>query len=103
MGEVRSVKVAKPFLVYGRPDCDDTQRARALLDERGVTYEYININEDSEAEQFVVLYNSGNRSTPTIVMGPDDNRMILVEPSNEELSDALDAIGYEDPRQGGRI
>ena len=95
--------MAKPFLVYGRPGCEDTQRAREYLDERGVTYEYININEDSEAEEFVVLYNSGDRITPTIVMGPEENRTILVEPSNQELSDALDAFGYEDPRQGRRI
>lgn len=91
--------MAKPFLVYGRPGCEDTERARELLDERGVTYEYVNIDEDPEAERFVVLYNSGERITPTIVMGPEDARTILVEPSDQALSDALDALGYEDPRQ----
>ena len=91
--------MAKPFLVYGRPNCKDTERALALLDERGVTYDYVNIEEDPEAEQFVVLYNSGERITPTIVMGPEEDRPILVEPSNQALSEALDALGYEDPRQ----
>ncbi len=38
-----------PFVVYGRPDCEDTVRAREFLDYRGVTYEYVNINEDPEA------------------------------------------------------
>lgn len=91
--------MAKPFLVYGRPDCEDTQRALEYLDHRGVTYDFININEDPEAEQFVVLYNSGERITPTIVMGLEENRRVLVEPSDQELGDTLDEMGYEDPRQ----
>jgi len=91
--------VQHPFVVYGRPDCEDTVRAREFLDYRGVTYEYVNINEDPEAERFVILYNSGSRITPTIVMGPENDRMVLVEPSDQELSDALDMLGYEDPRQ----
>jgi len=41
--------VQHPFVVYGRPDCEDTVRAREFLDYRGVTYEYVNINEDPEA------------------------------------------------------
>lgn len=91
--------MAKPFIVYGRPGCEDTERAMEFLDRRGVTYDYVNIEEDPEAEQFVVLYNSGERITPTIVMGPEEDRTVLVEPSNQELGEALDALGYEDPRQ----
>jgi len=91
--------VEHPFVIYGRPDCEDTVQAREFLDERGVTYEYLNINEDPEAERFVILYNSGKRITPTIVMGPEDDRLVLVEPSNEELDAALNVLGYEDPRQ----
>lgn len=95
--------MGKPFLVYGRPDCEDTQRARDYLDERGVTYEYIDINQDPEAEEFVVLYNSGEIITPTIVMGPDEHRTILVEPTNQQLGEALDAVGYENPRRDRRF
>lgn len=91
--------MAKPCLVYGRPDCEDTQRALELLDHRGVTYDFFNINEDPEAERFVVQYNSGMRITPTIIMGLEENRRVLVEPSDEELSDTLDEMGYESPQQ----
>ena len=42
--------MAKPCLVYGRPDCEDTQRALELLDHRGVTYDFFNINEDGDPE-----------------------------------------------------
>lgn len=88
----------QPFIVYGRNGCEDTARAREFLDYRGVTYQYMNINEDPDAERFVILSNSGERITPTIVMGPEDDRIMLSEPSNDEIAAALDRLGYDDPR-----
>lgn len=95
----------QPFIVYGRTGCEDTVRAREFLDYRGVPYHYININEDPEGERFVILSNNGERMTPTIVMGPENNRIILTEPSNDQIAEALDQLGYEDPRPdlGGAV
>ena len=90
--------MAELFVLYGRPDCEDTRRVREHLRYRGVKFQEININEDPEGEQFVLLINSGSRVTPTLVMGPDDDKIILSKPSNAELDRVLGNLGYRDPR-----
>ena len=57
--------------------------AKRWFDSHGVSYEYINIEEDDEAAAYVMKINRGMRSVPTIVF-PDGS--ILVEPSPRELA-----------------
>jgi len=75
--------------VYGTPWCGDCRRARRILDERAIDYEWIDINQDKEGERYVKKTNRGNRSVPTILF-PDET--ILVEPSNTELNNKLDSL-----------
>lgn len=77
--------------VYGTNWCGDCRRARRILDERQVDYEWNDIDQDKTAESFVKQTNQGNRSVPTIIF-PDES--ILVEPSNQELINKLQAFGY---------
>ena len=78
------------IIVYGTRWCGDTRRALRILDNRGIDYEWINIDKDPQGEKFVKETNQGNRSVPTIVF-PDES--ILVEPSNHTLDEKLDALG----------
>jgi mycoredoxin len=71
---------------YGAPWCADCRRSKAYLDEKSISYEYINIDEVHGAAEKVVEINKGLQSIPTIVF-PDGN--VLVEPSNEALQTAL--------------
>jgi len=73
---------------YGADWCADCHRARFFLDQRGVEYEYINIDKDPSAATEVERINSGMQSIPTILFPNGD---VLVEPSNEELTIALEA------------
>jgi len=57
--------------------------ARRWFESHGIPYEYINIEEDDIAAEFVVRVNGGLQSVPTIVF-PDGS--ILVEPSPRELA-----------------
>lgn len=75
--------------VYGTRWCGDTIRAKRVLDEREVAYDWIDINKDSDGEKFVKKTNNGNRSVPTIVF-PDES--ILVEPSNSALINKLEEL-----------
>jgi mycoredoxin len=75
--------------VFGTDWCEDTQRSREQLDELGVDYEYINIEEDPAAEAWVKQQNGGKQKTPTIDLGG----RIVIEPSNEELEETLRASG----------
>ena len=74
------------IVVYGTNWCWDCTRARRFFNKHNISYEWINIDKDPQAEQFVLKTNDGMRSVPTIVY-PDGS--ILVEPSNRELAEKL--------------
>lgn len=70
------------IMVYASPYCGDTRRARRMLDELQVSYEFVDIRQDQEAARLVEEINQGYRSSPTIVF-PDGS--VLVEPSDGTL------------------
>jgi len=79
-------KETKSIIVYGTTWCGDTRRARAILDENGIAYEFIDIDKDTAAREFVEKTNKGYRSVPTMIF-PDQT--ILVEPSSDQLRKKL--------------
>ena len=70
------------IIMYGTRWCGDSRKARKVLDTNQIEYEWINIDQDKEAELYVKKINNGFRSVPTILF-PDET--ILVEPSEKEL------------------
>ncbi len=78
------------IIVYGTEWCGDTRRAKRILNENHIDYEYINIDKDKEAEALVKQINNGYRSVPTIFL-PDGST--ITEPSNEELKTYLAEFG----------
>lgn len=66
--------------------CGDSRRAKRFFEENQVPFEWIDIEQNPEAEAFVKSVNNGYRSVPTIVF-PDGS--ILVEPSTSELREKL--------------
>jgi glutaredoxin-like protein len=81
------------IVVYGTTWCGDTRRARRLMDQNGIKYRWIDIDQDSDARRYVETVNHGFRSVPTILF-PDGS--MLVEPSTEKLSAKL-GIPYNQP------
>jgi len=77
-------------ILYGTNWCPDCIRAKLVLRRLGVNYTFINTDQDPEAEQLVIRYNQGKRIVPTIFF-PDDS--VLVEPSNQELTARVIALG----------
>ncbi|MCE1255027.1 MAG: thioredoxin family protein [Anaerolineae bacterium] len=74
------------IIVYGTQWCGDTIRARRILDNNNIPYEWVDINKNPEAARLVEKLNKGYRSVPTIVF--TDGSM-LVEPSNNDLMKKL--------------
>lgn len=74
------------IVVYGTTWCPDCVRAKRVLDQHKVAYQWIDITADPDAAEYVSQVNRGLRSVPTIVF-PDGS--ILVEPSNAELANKL--------------
>ena len=73
--------------VYGADWCGDTKRSRKQLDDLGVAYDYVDIEEDTEAARWVREQNDGKERKPTIKIGA----RVLSVPDEEELESALRA------------
>ncbi|MGB9179129.1 MAG: glutaredoxin family protein [Pyrinomonadaceae bacterium] len=71
--------------VYGADWCGDTKRSRRLLERLGVAYDYINLEEDTQAAEWVKQQNNGKEQKPTILVGDQ----VLSVPSDEELEKAV--------------
>ncbi|PIP61695.1 NrdH-redoxin [Candidatus Roizmanbacteria bacterium CG22_combo_CG10-13_8_21_14_all_38_20] len=74
--------------LYGATWCQDCRRSKQYLDDKGIDYEYINLENSPDAVNEVLNINNGMQSIPTILF---PNGIVLVEPSNEELQKAIDA------------
>ncbi|MFN3741211.1 MAG: glutaredoxin family protein [Anaerolineales bacterium] len=86
-----------PLTLYGATDCDDTERTRNRLRELGVPFREVNVSHDPEAERFVIFINRGYRSTPTLVFGEGKFKIIVTEPTDQELNQVLIQAGYSIP------
>lgn len=51
--------------MYFAPWCGDCRAAKRFLEEHGVAYEPINIDEDPDAAHLVIQKNKGKRKVPT--------------------------------------
>jgi mycoredoxin len=71
--------------VYGADWCEDTRRARAFLDRLGVQYQYVNIEQDKAAAEWVREQNGGKERKPTVNVAGQ----VLSEPTDHELTSAL--------------
>mgnify|MGYP005842660313 CR=1 FL=1 len=83
-----------PLIMYGAKDCEDTEHVRRRLNEWGIPFQEINIDQDKEAEQFVMFINTGYRSTPTMVINAGKIKIIATEPTDETLKQLLVEAGY---------
>jgi glutaredoxin len=74
------------IIIYGTCWCSDCVRTRQFLGKIGITYRWVNIDQDKDGERFVLRNNRGMRSVPTILF---NDGSVLVEPSNAELQSKL--------------
>ncbi len=79
--------MTKPQItVYGAHWCPDCRRSRQFLGEHQIPYNWIDIEEDSAGEKYVLDVNQGKRLVPTISF---DDGTVLTVPSNAELAKKL--------------
>ena len=97
MTEIQS----NPLTVYGRPNCPMVPPVRALLDEAGIEYTYLDIRQDADAAVRLRELTGGYESVPTVVL--TDGR-VLIEPGTMRLRKALAETGQgDDPGLGGTL
>lgn len=68
--------------IYGTRWCADCHRAKKFLEERGVRYREVNVDESPEAEEIVLRVNNGRRKVPTILV---DGRYFACSPFDPYL------------------
>jgi glutaredoxin len=73
--------------VYGAGWCEDTKSTRAHLDAMGVAYQYIDVDRDDDARQWVIEHSEGERVMPAVAVG----ERVLVEPNKTQLDELLRA------------
>jgi mycoredoxin len=61
--------------------CPDCRRTKRFLQERGVEFREINIEEDEQAEKLVLQVNDGRRRIPTLKIG---DRYFACSPFNAQ-------------------
>lgn len=79
--------------VYGSRQCPDTTRALKWLDSKQVQYEFKNLDESPELNDYVADLNNGKKVIPAIQI---DNE-ILINPSDGELASAVQQAAAERP------
>lgn len=76
--------------VYGAGWCPDTKHVIELMDSLGVAYDYIDVDRDHTAADWVKRHNGGKERRPTI----DIAGQVLSEPSDHDLESALREKGF---------
>lgn len=78
---------APVITMYTSPFCGDCRRAKLFLQERGVAFREVNIEQSSEAEALVMRVNDGRRKVPTFEVS---GRYFSVSPFDPyQLADEL--------------
>ena len=86
------------LLLYGRPGCPMVPPVRALLDDAGVGYTYLDIRQDYEAAARLRQMTGGYESVPTVVL---PGGRVLVEPGVMALRRALAEMGIGNQPSAG--
>ena len=61
------VKVKEDITLYGAHWCPDCRRSKTVLGEHQIPYMWVDIEENPDAEKFVIEKNNGKRIIPTIL------------------------------------
>ena len=80
---------SSPITMYGAEWCSDCRRSKALLDAKGVAYEYVDLEAVVEGADRAFAI-SGRTSIPVIAFADGTHQ---VEPSNAELEGKLRELG----------
>jgi len=79
--------------VYSTSWCPDCTRSRRVLTNAGIEFAEIDIEKIPGAEDEMRAHNGGSGKVPTILFaGNNIEPVILIEPSDAELTDALNRL-----------
>jgi mycoredoxin len=71
---------------YGTQCCGDCRRSERWLRSHKIPFQFIDVDKDPDAREYVKKVNQGNVSVPTIVLLDGS---VLVEPTDDQLCTKL--------------
>lgn len=86
---VETSNTEKKIVMYGKDWCRDCHSAKHWFETHDILYEYINVEEDEQAEEIMRKVNGGIGRVPTIVF-PDGS--FLIEPTARQLDTKLSSM-----------
>ncbi|MGA4543997.1 glutaredoxin family protein [Uniformispora flossi] len=86
--------------MYGTSWCPSVAEVRALLDERGIPYQYFDIDEDKKARKAVYRLQQGGRRVPTLTL-PDGT--LVVEPDVTKVERMIAGWGGSGAGEAGGL
>ena len=79
--------VAYPkILMYSRNLCSDCIRSKNFLEKNEIPFKEINIIDEPQYKSIVEKLNNGKQTVPTIIIENGNEKIILSEPTDSELS-----------------
>lgn len=75
--------------MYGTTWCGDCVRAKTFFDRNKIKYEYTDVDEEPQYQEYIKKLNNGNQRVPTIIFGDGS---FLVEPTDEELNNKIESL-----------
>jgi thioredoxin reductase (NADPH) len=78
--------MASLLTLFGANWCPDCRNTKMYLGQIGVAYDWVDIDENPEANQRIADLNNGKRVIPTIVLSSGE---VMVNPSNAEIAAQL--------------
>lgn len=73
------------IIMYSANWCSDCVIAKKFLDDQGITYRHIDINNNVEATELIKKINNGKRVIPTFII----NNKTYVNPGISKLSEII--------------
>jgi glutaredoxin len=82
--------MSNQITVYGADWCGDTRRTLRQLDQRGIDYDYVDVDENADGERKVIEFSNGKRRIPLVEIASDNGEpRRLAVPTEGELEGAL--------------
>ena len=72
--------------MYGTTWCGDCTRAKTFFDRNQIEYDWTNVDDEPEYQEYIKELNNGNQRVPTIIFS---DGTFLVDPTDEELANKL--------------
>ncbi len=78
--------ILKTVRLYGADWCPDCRRAKSYLNDNGIKYQFIDVDEHDWATEEVERINNGKRIIPTVIINGEP----YTNPDNQELKELLE-------------